>query len=69
MMLLGERGSVGRWIANAMGIGGCSLILGINSEEIGFDHTDWFGFLSALPGQLAVSACGVFRKLILSTRP
>ena len=48
MMLLGERGSVGRWIANAMGIGGCSLILGINSEEIGFDHTDWFGFLSGI---------------------
>ena len=50
MMLLGERGSIGRWIANAMGIGGCSLILGINSDNIVFDHTDWFGFLSGLPG-------------------
>ena len=46
MMLLGERGSIGRWIANLMGIGGCSLILGINSEQIVFDHTDWYGFLS-----------------------
>ncbi|MGC6485738.1 MAG: DMT family transporter [Candidatus Puniceispirillales bacterium] len=48
MALLGERGSLGRWLANAMGIGGCALIMGISGDEIRFDPSDWFGFLSGI---------------------
>lgn len=48
MALLGERGGLGRWLANAMGIGGCALIMGISGDEISFDPSDWFGFLSGI---------------------
>lgn len=48
MVILGERAGVGRWLANAMGIGGCALILGITGNEISFDATDWLGFLSGV---------------------
>lgn len=46
MLVLGEKASAGRWLANLMGLGGCALILGITSQDISFDQTDWFGFLS-----------------------
>ena len=48
MVLLGEKSGAGRWLANVMGIGGCALILGVTSNEIAFDKTDWFGFLSGI---------------------